>query len=175
MDAAAVLLDFLDRLPGLGREAVEGLDPAALRAAPPGANPIGWLVWHGARVVDRHLAEAFDAAEVWTRDQWAPRFGLPPEAEDTGYGHSAEQVAALRPDGAQAVTGYLDAVAALARTHCSGLSAADFDRVLDASWDPPVVLGVRLVSAIGDCVAHLGQAQYLRGINDRRSGPPTAG
>jgi hypothetical protein len=38
------------------------------------------------------------------------------------------------------------------------------DRVVDRRWDPPVTLGVRLVSIADDSLQHLGQAAYLRGL-----------
>ncbi|MBA3310924.1 MAG: DUF664 domain-containing protein, partial [Nocardioidaceae bacterium] len=40
-------------------------------------------------------------------------------------------------------------------------------RVVDASWDPPVTVGVRLVSLLSDCLQHLGQAAYVRGLAER--------
>lgn len=43
-------------------------------------------------------------------------------------------------------------------------SPADLDRVVDESWDPPVTLGVRLVSLAEDAFQHAGQAAYLRGL-----------
>ncbi len=46
----------------------------------------------------------------------------------------------------------------------AGLSAADLDRVVDESWDPPVTLGVRLVSVVDDDAQHAGQAAYVRGL-----------
>ena len=48
--------------------------------------------------------------------------------------------------------------------HLAGLSEADLDRVVDERWDPPVTLGVRLVSVISDDLQHAGQAAYLRGL-----------
>jgi hypothetical protein len=45
---------------------------------------------------------------------------------------------------------------------------ADLDRVVDRSWDPPVTLGVRLVSVIADDLQHAGQAAFVRGILQRR-------
>ena len=48
--------------------------------------------------------------------------------------------------------------------YVEGLSDADLDRVVDDSWDPPVTLGVRLISVIGDDLKHLGQAEYVRGL-----------
>ena len=48
-----------------------------------------------------------------------------------------------------------------------GLTEADLDRVVDKAWDPPVTLGVRLVSVISDDLQHAGQAAYLRGLIER--------
>ena len=50
----------------------------------------------------------------------------------------------------------------------SGLSAGDLDRIVDERWDPPVTLGVRLVSVVSDDLQHAGQAAFLRGVLDRR-------
>jgi hypothetical protein len=86
-----------------------------------------------------------------------------------GFGHGADDVAALGAAGLSAdfLTGYLDAVHAASTAYLEGLSDADLDRVVDESWDPPVTLGVRLVSIVDDCVQHAGQAAYLRGLVDR--------
>ena len=35
---------------------------------------------------------------------------------------------------------------------------------MDTRWDPPVTLGVRLISVISDDLQHAGQAAYLRGL-----------
>lgn len=43
-------------------------------------------------------------------------------------------------------------------------TAADLDRIVDRDWDPPVSLGVRLVSVLDDDTQHAGQAAYLRGL-----------
>ena len=40
--------------------------------------------------------------------------------------------------------------------------------MVDESWDPPVTLGVRLVSVISDDLQHVGQALFIRGILLRR-------
>jgi hypothetical protein len=39
---------------------------------------------------------------------------------------------------------------------------------VDESWNPPVTLGVRLVSVINDNTEHAGQAAFVRGIALRR-------
>jgi hypothetical protein len=50
----------------------------------------------------------------------------------------------------------------------SGLTPADLDRIVDRRWDPPVTLGVRLVSVADDSLQHVGQAAYAKGLLQRR-------
>lgn len=165
MDVGPLLLELFGRVGPLARAAVEGLPPDRLTSAPaPGANTVAWLVWHLARVQDHHVAEVAGTAQVWEGGGWARRFGLEPDPANTGYGHTPEQVAAVRPDGADALLGYLAEVEARTRSLLAGLGPADLDRVVDRSWDPPVTLGVRLVSIADDSLQHAGQAAYVRGL-----------
>jgi hypothetical protein len=41
--------------------------------------------------------------------------------------------------------------------------------VVDEAWNPPVTLGVRLVSIVNDDAQHAGQASYVKGLA-RRAG-----
>lgn len=165
MDVAEVLIELYDRIPAHVRDAVSGLTPEQLVTPPTqGTNPVGWLVWHLTRVQDSHLAEVLERAQVWVTDGWAPRFGLEPDPDNTGFGHSTAEVAAVRPDGADALVGYYDAVAARTREFLRGLTPPDLAQVVDAAWDPPVTLGARLVSVADDDIQHAGQAKYVRGL-----------
>jgi hypothetical protein len=51
--------------------------------------------------------------------------------------------------------------------YLSSIDAAELDRIIDRSYDPPVSVGVRLVSVLSDNLQHAGQARYLRGILER--------
>ncbi|MFV2020020.1 mycothiol transferase [Micromonospora sp. LOL_023] len=165
MDASALLVETFDRLPDLVREAVDGLSPQQLCWSPaPGTNPIAWLVWHLTRVQDDHLAEVLGEPQIWAGGDWAQRFGLAADPADTGYGHTAEQVAAVAPQDAAVLVDYHVAVAERTRGFLSRLTDADLDRIVDERWDPPVTLGVRLVSVANDDLQHVGQAAYLRGL-----------
>ena len=62
------------------------------------------------------------------------------------------------------LTDYHDAVHELTVGYVAGLTDDDFDRVVDTRWDPPVTLGVRLISVVSDTMQHVGQAAYVRGI-----------
>lgn len=160
-----MLVEAFDRLPDLVRSAVDGLTAEELHWVPAqGANSVGWLVWHLTRIQDDHVADLMGEQQLWVRDGWARRFGLDPDSGDTGYGHSAAQVDRVRPESAETLVAYFDAVAARTGDFLRGLSAKDLDRVVDEGWDPPVTLGVRLVSVLNDDDQHVGQAAYVRGL-----------
>jgi hypothetical protein len=164
-----LLLDLFGRVDEHVHEAVDGIDPGWLTLAPePGCNPIGWLVWHLSRVQDSHIAELTGDPQVWLGDGWAERFGLAPDPDNHGYGHTAADVATVQPDGPDALIGYHAAVAAVTRHFLEGLAPADLAKVVDRRWDPPVTMGVRLVSIADDDIQHAGQAVYVRGLLERR-------
>lgn len=165
MEVNHLLTEAFDRMPDLVRSAVDGLSAEDLAWAPaPGANTIGWLVWHLTRVQDHHVADLLGTDQIWATGDWAGRFGLPADPHDTGYGHSADQVAGVRPAGARDLVDYYDAVAARTRELLCRLTPTDLDRVVDRRWDPSVTLGVRLNSILGDDLQHVGQAAYVRGL-----------
>ncbi|SCF28540.1 mycothiol transferase [Micromonospora mirobrigensis] len=165
MDVHDLLTEVYGRLPGLVRAAVDGLSAEQLRQAPaPGANPVGWLVWHLTRIQDHHVADLLGEEQIWVSGDWTPRFGLPADPDDTGFGHGRDQIAAVRPEDGTALVGYFDAVADRTGRFLAGLTAVDLDRVVDDAWDPPVTLGVRLVSVADDDLQHAGQAAYVRGL-----------
>jgi len=168
MDVNDLLIEAYDRLPGLVESAVDGLSPEQLRQAPaPGANPVGWLVWHLTRIQDHHVAAVLGEEQVWAGGDWAGRFGLAADPDDTGFGHGPDQIAAVRPENSQVLVGYHRAVFERTRRYLRGLRPADLDRVVDRNWDPPVTLGVRLVSVLEDDLQHVGQAAYVRGLIER--------
>ncbi|GII25685.1 mycothiol transferase [Planosporangium mesophilum] len=165
MNVNDVLIETFDRIPEHVRSAVEGLTPEQLGWSPaPGTNSIGWLVWHLTRVQDHHVAELLGRDQVWAEGEWAARFGLGADPSNTGYGHSPGQVEQVRPDGPEVLVEYYDAVHARTRDFLRGLKSDDLDRVVDKRWDPPVTLGVRLVSIADDDIQHAGQAAYVRGL-----------
>ncbi len=165
MKSNEMLSEAFGRLPDLVHGAVERVSPEDLRRAPAdGANTIAWLVWHLTRVQDSHVAELLDADQIYLSGNWAPRFGLEPDPSDTGYGHTAAQVAAVAPESWHVLVDYYGAVHGRTIDHLAGLTDEDLDRVVDETWDPPVTLGVRLVSVYDDDTQHVGQAAYVRGL-----------
>ena len=169
MELHEVLHDLFDRITEHVHEAVDGLDPDALATPPePGANPIGWLVWHLTRVQDHHMSEILDAEQVWITGRFATRFGVAADPQNTGYSHSWKDVMSIRPESAEALIEYYEAVDSRTREFLATTTPEDLDRIVDKRWDPPVTLGVRLISIADDDIQHAGQASYVRGIFDRR-------
>jgi Protein of unknown function (DUF664) len=169
MTSAELLVDAIGRIRGVVHRAVDGLTPEQLAfRVDPQANSIAWLVWHLTRIQDDHMAGVAGAEQVWTSQGWVERFGLPFDPRDTGYGHQAEEVAAVRVDSGELLVGYYDAVHEQTARYVERLGDADLARIVDRSWNPPVTLGVRLVSVIADDLQHAGQVAFVRGIMQRR-------
>jgi uncharacterized damage-inducible protein DinB len=168
MEMAEVLVDAFTRVQDSVHDAVEGLsgDDLLLRIDR-AANPIGWLVWHLSRVEDDHLADAAGIEQVWTAKGFAERFDLPYSTDAHGYGQSSDDVAAFKVVSADLLLAYHDAVHEQTIRYVKTLTDADLDRVVDKRWDPPVTLGVRLMSVISDALQHVGQAAFIRGIARR--------
>ena len=163
-----LLIDAYGRIRDGVHRVLDGCPPATLLYRPdPAANPIAWLVWHLTRVQDDHLAELAGTEQVWTRDGWADRFGLPYEPEATGYGHSAQEVGQFSVTSSDLLGGYLDAVHEASCAFLATVGDTDLERIVDRAWEPPVTMGVRLVSVLSDGLQHLGQAAYVRGCAAR--------
>ena len=169
METSEFLSDAFGRIRVVVHGSVDGLPAELLGTQPdPSANSIAWLLWHLTRIQDDHIAGAAGCAQVWDEQGWYERFGLPFGRAETGYGQNAREVGAVQVTDASLLTGYHDAVFERTIDFLGPLSGTDFDRVVDDSWDPPVTLGVRLVSIVADDLQHAGQAAFLRGWLERR-------
>jgi hypothetical protein len=167
MNGAGLLVDAFGRIQETVHEAVDGLTAEQLAwRADASANPIGWLVWHLTRIQDDHVAGVAGMDQVYAEGWWE-RLGKPFGQQAHGYGQTDSDVAALHISSADVLLGYHDAVYEQTVAYLGGLTDADFDRVIDRNWDPPVTLAVRLVSVISDDLQHAGQAAYVRGLLER--------
>jgi uncharacterized damage-inducible protein DinB len=167
MASSDVLVDAFERIRDAVNPAVNDLSAEQLAFRPDGeSNSIAWLVWHLTRIQDDHVAGLHGGEQVWTAGGWFERFALPLDPSDTGYGHGPEDVAKVTADTAL-LLGYFEEVHENTLAYLRTLSEADLERVIDASWDPPVTVAIRLVSVIADDMQHVGQAAYVRGVVQR--------
>ena len=168
MDTTTLLVEAFRRIPELVHGACDGLDAAGLAYRPePGANSIAWLVWHLSRVQDDHVAKIAGMDQVWADRVWAERTGIDRDVTATGFGDTPDDVAAVVPESSEELVAYHDAVVEHTMEYLAGVDASELDRIIDRSYDPPVLVGVRLISVISDNLQHAGQARYLRGTIER--------
>lgn len=164
MITSDLLVDGFGRVREAALAAVDGVDEDGLAHRLDGrANSMAWLVWHLTRVQDDHVAEVASRDQLWTADGWHDRFALPLDRHDTGYGHTSEQVDGVRAS-EELLAGYLTAVHEKTIDYLTALTGENLDRIVDGRYDPPVTLGVRLVSVIADGLQHAGQAAFVRGL-----------
>ena len=165
MDVRGLLTEGFGRITELYDGVAEGLDDETLHHRPGGTgNPIGWLLWHLARVQDDHVADLADGraglgavpgtvrpAQRHRRHRLRPHQRAGRRAPDRGR----RAARGVPPRGDAATARYLETV-----------DEAELEREVDQNWDPPVTAGQRLVSIQGDCLQHLGQAAYVKGLLD---------
>lgn len=160
-----LLADSFTRVHELVGELTGSCTDEVLRYRPdPQANTVAWLLWHLTRVQDDHVAALAGVPQAWPA--WCERFALPFDQDATGYGQRPEEVGQVRVD-AGLLADYHADVHALSLRYVGSLDADELARVVDEAWDPPVTASARLVSVLGDCLQHLGQASYVAGLASR--------
>ncbi len=143
-----------------------GLSVEDLHKRPsPGANPVGWLLWHAARSMDRVVGDCILGEQLWVSDGWHKRFGLPPDPQNTGYGHSDAQVSGLRIPDAGTLLDYHYAVMNVMLGYLESVPEDELAIDYPCSVEPGLILPVhaRITSNIHD-IQHVGQAGYVRGL-----------
>jgi uncharacterized damage-inducible protein DinB len=165
MDCKDLIFDSLNRVDEDVRRTLQGLseDQLAFRPAE-SANSIAWLAWHLTRVEDDHVSELAGRPQAWIEERWHARFGRDADPSDTGFRHTAVQVAGIRPKSPEVLIDYYAAVHRRSIEYLHSVTCADMDRVIDTNWNPPVTVGVRLVSVVNDTTQHVGQMAYVRGL-----------
>ncbi len=168
MTSSDLLVDAFERIPELVHSVLDGVtrDQLTFRVDSE-ANTIAWLIWHLSRIEDDHIADVAGRPQVWTSHGWSRRWRLPFDDADTGYGHTSEQVAAVTGV-AELLRGYFDAAHEMTAHFVGAVTDRDLDRIVDKRWDPPVTLGVRLVSVAGHDFDQVAQAAFVRGVLDRK-------
>lgn len=172
MDSIDLFKDAFTRVAEELPRQLDGLPAASLlRRAHTTGNPIAWLVWHIGRCEDAQMAALDDRTEVWDTG-WRERFDLPYGPHDGGYGQSQEEVDRFTVADPGLLLGYYAAVHEQTLDVLEAERGKSLDRIVDATWDPPVTAGVRIVSVINDITQHLGQIAYLHGLPSVRSNVP---
>ena len=164
---AAVVSAALERNWEMIDSALKGLDDAELRLRPnEQCNSIAWILWHMSRVVDTVVnARILETTQLWLRDGWYSRYGMPEGPEDRGGGWTAAQVGAWVPPERAVQLGYYGAVKGAATAFLGVATPAQLERRI--MW-PPIVEPRPAADVLGqmtwDAISHGGQIAYLRGF-----------
>lgn len=163
MDWQRIVINSYGNVARILARTLDGLTVDDLNKQPkPDCNSMGWLTWHLTRWQDRTIAELIGEEQLWVRDGWCKKFNRPPDATDTGWGHSPEDVKAFQSPDMQTLLDYHRAVSERTLSYISNLSEDDLNRDLRNERVPTV--GARLVATLGDSLQHAGQVAYLRGL-----------
>ncbi|MFC1901203.1 DinB family protein [Chloroflexota bacterium] len=167
MEWQQMTMDIFDRIAMQVEGVLEGLTPDELNKQPStGANTIGWLTWHLTRSHDRNMSEVAGKEQLWTADGWYKKFGRAADPNETGYGHSPEEMSDFRAPDSTMIIEYHRAILERIREYIENdLAETDLDR---ESYSPtfnnssPVYR--RITGVINDGLQHVGQAAYVRGL-----------
>jgi hypothetical protein len=161
-----LLLDGYGRVMTFLEHVLDGLTPEDLHWQPrPDCNSIGWLAWHLTRQQDAQIASLAGEEQLWISGKWYAKFNRPADPEDSGFGHTPQQVSAFRSPDTKTLLDYHRAVLERTKRYILTLSQTDLDRELNEPWFQPLpTVGVRLISILNDAVIHAGQAAYVRGL-----------
>lgn len=166
MESSYLIIDGLARVNQLLHRVLKDLPSEMLNQMPSeDTNSIGWLLWHLTRVQDHHLADLEGVPQLWISLKFHSKFEMKPNENETGNGHTIEQVKAFNVENSAVLAEYNDAVFGRTKNYLPTLKAADLQRVLDEpQYDPMPTVGVRLVSVLSDNTQHIGQALFIRGL-----------
>lgn len=127
-------------------------------------NTIGWTAWHISRNIDRNCSELTGATQQWL-EGWADVFARLDDPADTGFGHTAGDVAAFRSPPVEVLLGYHAAAHAVAEDYLATAPDDDATRLVRSpTLRNTYPVQVRLSRSIYDAVAHLGQISVVRGL-----------
>ena len=145
-------------------KALDGLSPAE-RHFQPGteSHHIDFVVWHMARVEDSWVQGfARQTEEVWTREGWHEKLGIP--AKDNGFGYTADQVIKLPEFELDDLIAYYDSARRETFLFLDTLSTEELDRCPHPERRPDYSIGRMFSHIIVEEAQHTGQVGYLRGL-----------
>ncbi len=169
MDWKDLIIDGYNRIPEELGTILKGLKISELERQPCAeCNSLGWTVWHLGRVQDAQIADLAGGEQVYITGKWYAKFKREADPADSGFGHTAAQVAAFKSPSADVQLEYIRATTEQTQKYLKQLSPKELDRVLNEPWfTPRPTVGVRLVSILADCHQHAGEAAYIRGLIKR--------
>ncbi len=164
LDATTIILSRLEAYAAQMRNVMEEIfEDDLIFQAGPEDNPIGWLTWHMTRYEDLVISHISARPQIWIEEKWHEKFDRPATLEDTGVGHTLEQVKSFRAT-KEALIGYAAATRLKTKLCLIELTRFNLDaEVDDFGRGARVTVGELLGRFFGDHISHVGQICYIRG------------
>lgn len=163
MEWQQLVIDCLERVLETLEKALANTSQAELDKQPnPDCNSMGWIAWHLTRTQDRSISNLMGDKQIWIKDEWFKKFKRVPDAQDTGFGHTQEDVAAFKSPEVVVVLAYHKAVLERSKRYLGSLNLTELNRKVEHPKFPTV--GAMLVALLNDSLQHAGQVAYLRGL-----------
>jgi hypothetical protein len=133
-----------------------------------GANPIGFLYWHTARVEDNAVSAWQKKTPVWEEDKWYEKFGLDAKVYGGGFKEpDVDNVARIPLD---IVTAYVEKVFRNTSIYIQSLDEDKLDFAPNPER-PNITIGLMLGNyIIGHGWWHLGEIRYIKGMQGMSAG-----
>lgn len=147
---------------GLRAELTPLTQEQILTVPAPGANTIGFLVWHYVRGEDSLLyGSAAGRDSIWVANNWAEKLGS--EHAGSGTGFTEEQMLSIRPS-KDDLLAYCEQVWEGVPGILEKLTDADLDRAPNPER-PTMTLGRSIANfVVGHGFWHLGDVRYTKGL-----------
>ncbi len=166
MEWQQLIIDIYMRVSRELERVLDGLTVEDLNQRPhPDCTSIGWLAWHVVRGQDRTIADFTQEKQLWIKEGWHTIFKRIANLQDTGFGHTSEDVASFKSPDSKTILAYHHAVLEQLIRYLTKLSEDELGREFESSIDSSTItVHARLVSNINDNLQHVGQAAYVRGL-----------
>lgn len=166
MKTSDFILNMLDRIQNAQMTAVNGLSHEELTWRPgEEANSIGFILWHQTRVEDILVQGMIQRMpQVWILDKWPEKLNLSDKLQDTGYGYTAEQVAAFPVPKIDDLLEYAKATRTRTVEYLKAVTAEELATVIKTPVFGEIPVAQVFIILLGDTIQHTGQIAYLRGL-----------
>lgn len=133
-------------------------------------NPVGFLLWHLARIEDIMLNRLLQRKpEIWESQNWYQKMNKP--LRDSGFGYTAEQVRCFAVPTLADLQAYLAAVREEFLAYLRRLTPEKFDELARPDR-PEWTVGRIFYQSIMHENQHLGTIEYLRGLYKAQPSQP---
>jgi len=166
-------LDELARLTNTYEPEVEDLTDEQLAWRPaPLAHSIAYTLWHTARTEDNFQRDVNGGDTVWNEGRYAEKWGYPEKG--VGLGWEDERAASLAMPGKEKLLQYVTAVFMAADKAADSLNEAKLNETRKSGFlGHDAILGEVLLGSITHANRHLGEMEYIKGLQGMRGSATT--